>query len=86
MVPSYSTMVKRDLCLLFYKVFIWVCVIGEKEAVILNVQPDEPPESPGRTSEHPVGASVIRAFTCASMLLSITCRLSSQLVKGRSPS
>lgn len=71
MVPSYSGMVKRGLCLLFYKAFIWVCVIGEKEAVILNVQPDEP-ESPGRKSEHPVGESVIRVFTCTSMLLSIT--------------
>lgn len=34
-----------------------MCVIGEKEAVILNVQPDEAPESPGRKGERPVGQS-----------------------------
>lgn len=65
MAPSYCGVFQRGLCLLFYKAFIGVCVTGEKEAVILNVQPDEPPESPGRESEHPLGECVpLRAHRC----------------------
>lgn len=81
---DYSGVVQRGLCLLFYKAFIWVCVIGGKEAVILNVQPDEPPESPGRKSEHPIGES-LRVFTCLYVHIDVIeyhCYQSSVLTAG----
>lgn len=34
-----------------------MCVIGEKDTIILDVQPDEPTESPGLKGKYSVGGS-----------------------------
>lgn len=41
----------------YVNTLFWVCVIGEKDAIILDVQPDEPTESPGLKSKYSVGWS-----------------------------
>lgn len=59
MVPFYSMMLRRVLKMssLFFSHFypFLVGIIGEKDAIILNVQQDEPTESSGLKSEYSAG-------------------------------